>query len=372
MNRLWVRFSFAFTAIVLLVVIVPSALIFLLTEEELIAEARIYIVENGIAESLSLTDAQLDELAVIFANETRQDYQSNIEYGATIAIIVGLIAGVLLSRGLSRPIVKLANATQHVAAHDLTQHVEEKGAAELKRLAHNFNLMTDALAQSEQARQNMMADVSHELLTPLTVLEGNLRAILDDVYDLNMEEIGYLYEQTNHLIHLVKDLRQLSLAEAGKLPYQFETIDFVALVQETVAMFAPLVAEKGIELQADLPATLPLIAADAARLRQVLHNLLANAVRHTPQNGRITIFAQQINQTLQFSINDNGSGIAPELLPHLFDRFYRADNGGAGLGLAIVQAIVLGHDGRIQAISPGKGQGATFICTLPLNQPKNL
>ena len=369
MNRLWIRFSLSFAAVVLLVITVPSALIFLLSEEELIDEARIYIIDAGIAESMSLTDTQLEELAIVFANETRQDFIANAEYGAFIAIIVGLVAGVLFSRGLSRPIVKLVKATQQIAARDLTLHVEEKGAAELKELAHNFNLMTDALAQSEVARRNMMADVSHELLTPLTVLEGNLRAILDDVYELNMEEIGYLYEQTNHLIHLVQDLRQLSMAEAGKLPYQFEKLDFVALAQETVAVFTPLVEEKEIELQAEIPPILPSIEADAARLRQVLHNLLANAVRHTPQNGRITFFAQQINQNIQFSISDNGDGIDPELLPHLFDRFYRADTGGAGLGLAIVQAIVVGHNGRIEAVSPGQGKGASFICTLPITQP---
>ena len=368
-NRLWVRFSLAFMAVVLLVIIFPSFLVTLISDQELIDEARFYIVESGIAEAMSLNETQLEELAIVFANETRQDYQDNIEYGSFIAIIVGLSAGVLFSRGLSRPIVKLAQATQNVANQDLSQHVEEKGATELKELAHNFNLMTDALAHSEQARRHMMADVSHELLTPLTVLEGNLRAILDDVYELNMEEIGYLYEQTNHLIHLVKDLRQLSLAEAGKLPYQFEKLDIIEIVKETVSVFTPLAEEKGIELEADLPISLPLVEADAARMRQVLHNLLANAVRHTPENGRISLFAKQINQNLQFSISDNGEGVAPELLPHLFDRFYRADSGGAGLGLAIVQAIVLGHNGRIEAVSPGLGKGATFICTLPLTQP---
>ncbi len=369
MNRLWVRFSLAFVTVTLLVVIVPSALIFLLTEEELLIATRAYIIENGIAQSLSLNDAQLAELTIIFAQETRQDYLKTMQNGAIIGLIAGTVAGIFFSRGLSRPIVQLAQATQSVTSHNPAAHVPEKGATELKALARNFNQMTDALAQAESTRQHLLADVSHELLTPLTVLEGNLRAILDDVYELKMEEIEYLYEQTHQLIYLVKELRQLSLAEAGKLPFTFERLDFVALAQETVSLFTPLVAEKKIQLQTELPTIPAMIAADPARLRQVLHNLLANAVRHTPENGRITLHTTQNEQHLQFTITDNGDGIPPEQLPHIFDRFYRAHNGNSGLGLAIVQAIIHSHHGQIQVTSPGKKQGATFTCILPNKQP---
>jgi len=270
------------------------------------------------------------------------------------------------------PIEKLVRATKAVASQELNVRVEVRGAQEINDLADNFNQMVESLEHSEQIRRNMLADVSHELLTPLTVMQGNLRAILDDIYALDKEEIGKLYEQNKHLIRLVRDLRQVSQADAGQLEMNFFTVIINELVQETTNIFMPLAQEKQVTLNSKLAQTLPSVQADSHRLRQVLHNLLANALRHTPENGHITITTEQQPNEICIAITDTGDGIPPELLPHVFDRFYRADethrrdSGGVGLGLAIAKGIVEGHNGRLTATSSGINQGSIFSIYLPI------
>jgi signal transduction histidine kinase len=216
-----------------------------------------------------------------------------------------------------------------------------------------------------------MADVSHELRTPLTALEGNLRAALDHVYDLDEEQIANLYEQTRHLIRLVNDLRELSLAEAAQLPLDLRAVDLTPLVEETAAIFELLADEKDIRLALDLAPALPPVQADRVRIRQVLHNLLANALRHTPGGGTITIRTQPAADGVALAVTDSGEGIDAASLPHVFDRFYRTDpsrsreTGGSGLGLAIVKAVVEAHGGIVEAASPGLGHGSTFTLHLP-------
>ncbi len=321
---------------------------------------------------------QINVLAQDLAYAAQQTTISDVQFLTLTTLIVGVLAGVLLGRGLSLPIERLLTATKAVASQELTHRVDVKGAQEIMALADNFNQMTASLAHSEQLRRNMMADVSHELLTPLTVLQGNLRAILDDVYALSKEEIGKLYEQNRHLIRLVRDLRQLGQAEAGQLPLHLTAVDVSALTQETITIFMPLADEKNVALIDDCAENSPPIQADSGRLRQVLHNLLANALRHTPAGGQITVRAELAADEIQVAITDTGAGIAPELQPHVFDRFYRAeasrrrDSGGAGLGLAISQAIVLAHNGRIEATSAGEGKGSAFTIYLPSHTPLGL
>ena len=203
-------------------------------------------------------------------------------------------------------------------------------------------------------------------------MESNLRAALDKVHQLKEEELAYLYSQTHHLIQLVNDLHEISLAEAGQLPLTIKNINLIEFVRQTVAMFNPLAEEKGITLEHHSVTQLQPVRADDLRLRQVLHNLLANAVRHTPSGGTITIGLNQTNTNTEIVIKDTGEGITPDQVAHIFDRFYRTDpsrnreTGGAGLGLAIAKAIIEVHQGTLTATSQGPNCGTAFTITLPL------
>jgi two-component system OmpR family sensor kinase/two-component system sensor histidine kinase BaeS len=286
--------------------------------------------------------------------------------------ILGLIFGVVFSRSLTAPLSRLADAARAIGARNFNRHVKPEGSEEMAEVAIAFNSMVDALAESEQLRRNLVADVAHELRTPLSVLQGNLRAILDDVYPLEKGEIARLYDQSRLLNRLVEELRELSQAEAGQLPLNLTHVDPVSLISDTVADFGPAAEAESVTLTTDLPTTLPPLQADTARLSQVLHNLLANALRHTPAGGTITVSAAPSDKAIHLTIRDTGEGISAEHLPHIFDRFYRGDrararaDGGAGLGLAIVRAIVEAHGGTVSAASSGlAGEGSTFVISLP-------
>ena len=232
--------------------------------------------------------------------------------------------------------------------------------------------MAAALEDAETLRGNMLNDIAHELRTPLTVLEGNLRAILDDVYPLEKAEIARLYDQTRHLHRLVDDLRLLAQAEARQLPLQRSSSDLVVLLEEVAELFSPLAGEKNISLQTSLPPSSVFAAVDHMRIAQTLQNLLANALQHTPAGGDITLSLRGKEETATITVADNGDGIASEDISYVFDRFYRVDKnrtrdtGGVGLGLAIAQALVEAHDGKIDVASAGVGQGSTFTIRLPV------
>ena len=287
-----------------------------------------------------------------------------------LSVVVGLGAGVIIGRVVSAPISELARAAHRIGQGDVGVRVRPHGSREMIELATTFNRMAADLEHAETLRNNLMADVSHELRTPLTVLEGNLRAALDHVYALDESEIANLYGQTRHLIRLVNDLRELALAEARQLPLEKQPTDLTALVAETLQAIEPLAVEKGVRLENDT-AQMPELLVDSIRIRQVLFNLLANALRHTPAGGQVTVSATATAGEVLLAVQDTGEGLDPEQLAAVFDRFYRGDKsrsretGGAGLGLAIVKAIIEAHGGRVAAQSAGKG--CAFMVTLPLN-----
>jgi signal transduction histidine kinase len=289
-----------------------------------------------------------------------------------ISLLLGILLSVLMSRSVTQPVTQLAEAARAISRRELGYRVHTKGSQELQDLAQTFNRMAEDLEHAETTRRNLMADVAHELRTPLAVLDGNLRAMLDGVHVLNEEEIALLYEQTQHLNHLVADLRELSLAEADQLPLNCQEVDLARLVKETVAHFDLIAQEQGILLTAELDALLIHPCLDENRIRQVLHNLLSNAFRHTPRGGKVEISAKRLpeNNDLEIRVTDTGEGLSSEALPYIFERFYRAEEaqsrqcGGTGLGLAIVKAIVEAHGGRVEAASAGRGQGCTISIIL--------
>jgi signal transduction histidine kinase len=291
-----------------------------------------------------------------------------------LSAVVGVGGGVLIGWVVSSPVNELTRVARRVGGGDLSARVRPRGSQEMIELGRAFNRMADDLQASQAARTELMADVSHELRTPLTVLEGNLRAALDRVYPVDDAELANLYGQTRHLIRIVNDLRELSLAEARELPMQMADVDLALLIAETLQAVEPLAAEKGIRLSSRTDA-LPPFEADPNRLRQVLFNLLTNALRHAAPGGCVTVTATGIPEGVRLAVADDGEGLTPEELASAFDRFYRADKsrsretGGTGLGLAIVKAIAEAHGGRVEARSAGKGRGAEFAVILPAARP---
>ena len=303
------------------------------------------------------------------------------EFLLQVLLIGGVLAigfGVHVSRRLSAPLTRLVNGTQAIAKRNLSFRVSERGSTEMREVSNSFNRMAAALEDAETLRRSMLNDIAHELRTPLSVLEGNLRAILDDVYPLEKEEIARLYDQTLHLHRLVDDLRLVAQAEARQLPLHRIPRDLTVLLAEVAELFSPLAGEKNISLDTSLPRAPVLAAVDRVRFAQTLQNLLTNALQHTPAGGVIALSLRAEEETATIAVADNGDGIASEDIANVFDRFYRVDKnrardtGGVGLGLAIAQALVEAHDGKIDAASAGVGQGSTFTIRLPLAQDKHL
>jgi two-component system OmpR family sensor kinase/two-component system sensor histidine kinase BaeS len=291
--------------------------------------------------------------------------------GATLAVAAGLALGAILSRGLTAPLQRLARAARAVAGGDLGQRLELEGSAEMVEVAQAFNDMTAALGESERHRKNMVADVAHELRAPLSVVQGNLRAILDDVYPLDKAEISRLYDESRLLARLVDDLRELALADAGQLGLHLRAVDLVGVIQKTLESLTPAAEAQGVNLAVRLPDDLPPVQADPDRVAQILRNLLLNALRHTPAGGSIAVSATRRREMAEVAVADTGEGIAPEDLPYIFERFWRADpararTGCTGLGLSVAQSLVEAHGGRIWAQS-NLGHGAIFRFTLPLS-----
>jgi signal transduction histidine kinase len=287
--------------------------------------------------------------------------------------VVGVGAVVLLSRWLVAPLGQLEQGTRAVAEQRLDYRLPETGSREVKSVARSFNRMTSQLEQQETLRRNLLADVTHELRHPVHVIQGSLQAVLDEVYPLNMEEIALMYEQTHHLAALVDDLHALARAEAKELPLYRQPTDIGALVKEITDTMHPLADEKELTLIVTTPPTPFLLTIDPQRIRQVVQNLLSNALRYTSNGGKITVTVVKTDLNSTITVQDTGMGIAAADLPRVFDRFYRADasrnraEGGAGLGLAIAKAIAEAHGGSLTAESRGVNQGSIFTLQLPVD-----
>ncbi len=291
--------------------------------------------------------------------------------GGGIASGIAILLSIILISQVLSPLRILTRATERIASGDLSHRVLLKAHDEFGRLGNSFNRMVEHLSRSEKVRKTMTADIAHELRTPVTIIQGNLEAILDGVYAPDSETISPIYEETLHLGKLIDDLRDLALAEAGELRLSKERTDIVALanqVAETVNV--SLDSEPRVVVIA--PQKTPAINIDSMRIRQVLGNLLSNAVRYTPEGMEIRLEIEETERMLLMRVIDNGPGISEEEIPHLFERFYRGDEartraaGGSGLGLAIAKQWVEAHGGKITASNRLEG-GACFTIILPIS-----
>jgi two-component system OmpR family sensor kinase len=318
---------------------------------------------------------------------------------------LSILLGLGLSQGLTAPLARLTAATRRIAGGDLSQRVPETGSVEMAALGRAFNQMAADLEKAEVLHRNLVADVAHELRTPLSVLQGNLRAILDGVYPLEQTEIAALYDETRLLSRLVDDLHELAQAEAGQLHLDLRPTDLADVVRVTAANFAVVAEAKQVRLTTDLADGLPPVLADSDRLAQIMRNLLSNALRHTPEGGQIAVSAacsghREFNgPAVRITVTDTGEGIPRDDLPYIFDRFWRASSGemglrsrerggpstsrrgepvagpepprrepsgrGSGLGLAITRHLVQAHGGEM-GVESEVGQGSRFWFTLPV------
>ena len=297
----------------------------------------------------------------------------NLVYAALIASVLAVIIGALISRAIASPLAGLAQAARAFTARQWDRRVKLHGTQEIVEVADAFNNMAQSLQQSEINRRNMTADIAHELRTPLSVIQGNLRAMLDNVYPLERSEIATLYDESRLLSRLVDDLRVLALAEAGQIELKPQPMDAGVFLRAVAEQFATAADVHEVQLLTQ-PIAEPLMAqADGDRAGQVLRNLINNALRHTPAGGRITLGVQSAGAFVRISVRDTGEGIAAEDLPHVFDRFYRGDksrsrsSGGTGLGLAIAKTLIEAMGGRI-GVESEVGQGSEFWFTLPVVQ----
>ena len=292
-------------------------------------------------------------------------------YGALIGAVIALLLGIFLSRTLTRPIRELTKATHAVSEGDLTQQVPVRSNDELGELAQAFNKMSAELSRSVSTRKQMTADIAHELRTPLSLILGHAEAVHDGVLQPTRENFEIIRDEAIRLEHLVNDLRVLSLADAGELAINLQTVEPERLIQEAASLYQYQAQRKNISLELDLASPLSAIEVDPGRMTQVLANILDNALRHTPENGRIILSAKEVGGQIEIAIQDSGPGLKADDLHRIFERFYRTDSarqrdhsGGSGLGLAIARSIVQAHGGQIRAENEAS-QGLRITITLP-------
>ncbi len=285
-------------------------------------------------------------------------------------VVLALVLGWLFTRQIVAPVEEVSTAARRIAGGDLSKKVTARGADELTDLGHSFNAMADELTKDRELRQNMVADIAHELRTPLSVLRANIEAMQDGVLEPTADNLASLHQETAVLARLIDDLRTLSMAESGQLKYHFEKTDLAALCARLVEGMRAWFTSKDITLTFEAAERVPEVNLDADRIEQVVRNLLNNAHRYTPEGGQVTVRLSAEPDGVMVSVKDSGPGIEPEDLPRVFDRFYRVDRsrtrrtGGSGLGLAIVKQLVEAHGGEVRAES-AVGEGSTFSFRLP-------
>ncbi len=278
-----------------------------------------------------------------------------------VLIAIAVSGGI---RRMTRPMNNLIDAAQRIESGDYSAQVPEWGSRDIRSVARAFNSMSARLKTIDEQRRSFMADVTHELRTPLSVIRGQAEAIADGVYPADTAHLAPILDATQTLDRLVEDLRTLVLTDAGNLVLNKEPTDLGQLVEDTVGSFRSQAESAGVSLTAEVADNLPSVEVDPARIRQVISNLLSNAIRHTPSGGSARVAVSSASNQVTMTVTDTGEGISPELLPHVFERFVKGPNStGSGLGLAIARDIVRAHSGGIEVRS--SESGTTLTVTLP-------
>lgn len=305
----------------------------------------------------------------------RASFNEALIYAAITAMIIAVLLSLLFSRSVIGPLRNVSLVTQRIAEGHYSERVQVKGKDELAQLAMRFNNMAEKLEMVESMRRRLIGDVSHELRTPLTAIKGSMEGLMDGILLANDETYNEIYHEVDRLNRLVDDLQELSRVEARAFQLNLQRVDIAPLVQVVFARLAAHAESKRIALDFEAASDLPPVLADEDRVIQILTNLMDNALKYTPEGGRVTILANQQNDEALLSVRDSGIGISAEHLPYIFDRFYRVDKsrsrqngGGSGIGLTISRALVEAQGGRIWVESAGDGLGSLFTFTLPVEK----
>ena len=266
-----------------------------------------------------------------------------------------VIVSILLTRRFVNPLADVIFAAREVSSGKLNTRIPMKGPQDLRSLSESFNEMASSLERSDRERREMLADVAHELRTPLSVIRGRLEGIVDGIYAENGPQVSMALEQTYLMQRLVDDLRLLTLVETRQLPFDKREVDLARIIHSVIDMFSAEAQEKSIALSFDEQRGNLTAYIDPQRFEQVVSNLVGNAIRYVPEGSRVWVTAQDVDDRVQITVNDNGKGLPEEDLPYVFDRFWRKDKsrsratGGTGLGLAIAKQLIEAQDGSIQA-----------------------
>lgn len=310
-----------------------------------------------------------------------ESVRRSILFSVVAGVLIAIVMGALLFNQFTSPLRQLQKAAIAVGKGDFRQRVKIQSRDEFAEVGLSFNQMAENLENAEVARQHYMADVAHELRTPLTAIQGTVEAMQDQILPLDEEQLAILHTQTTLLNRLVDDLRLLTLAETGQLKLMRSMVNPGVIVKQTVDSLKPMTTPKNISVLVQIDPEIQEWQLDSHRFIQILNNLLGNAIRYTPENGTISILLNRVDSgDMEIKIKDTGIGITQDDLPHIFDRFYRADksrariSGGAGLGLSIVKHLVEAHGGKITVNSPvseyieGQSMGTEFVLRLPAGQ----
>ena len=316
-----------------------------------------------------------DDVEARFEEPRLSRFASAINRSLLLAGMAAGAGGILLVSLMSRRILAsvrtLNSAAQRLGSGDLSQRVPARGRDEIGQLGDTFNAMADGLENAERQRRNMVADVAHELRSPLSNLQGYIEAVRDGLLEPDSATLDTIHEQVLYLSHLVEDLKLLAETESDDFRLDREPGSLVDVVRGTVEAFRPRAEAKGVAVSIDLPAEFPLVDLDKTRIAQVVGNLVENAIRHTPSGGNVTVSARLEDSRAVITVVDSGEGISPEALPYVFERFYRVDpsrartTGGVGLGLTIAKQLIEAHGGSLRATST-VGKGTRFSFDLPL------
>lgn len=313
--------------------------------------------------------------------ETRhveEAFASALLISIALALVASVIAALAVSwyfsRRVQRSIGNVADAASQIAAGRYDARIPDPGlGGEFATLAVTYNQLAERLEATESTRRTMLADLAHEMRTPLATIDAHLEAVEDGVRNLDDDTLGVIRGSTRRLRRLAEDIAAVSRAEEEGLDLSPRPVNAAGLAASAVEIASDRFGAKGVNLHTDL-ADAGQVRVDADRIGQVLGNLLDNALRHTPAGGSVSVACRPVDHWVEYRVTDTGQGVAAEHLPHLFDRFYRADtardrdHGGSGIGLAIAKAIVEAHGGGISVTSPGHGHGTTFTVRLPVHR----
>jgi histidine kinase len=335
--------------------------------------------DRHMAEMIEVMGPSASNLENDLYNNFNKAVNESLMFSAAAAFISAVIVSLFVSRQVVAPVRRIMVASQHIADGNYNERVQIPGSQdieemdELAQLSLSFNQMTLELEKAETLRKQLIGDIAHELRTPLATIKGSMEGLMDGVLPAGQDTYHQVYQETERLQRLVDDLQDLNRVESGAIQLNLEKYPVNELVEITQTRLLRQFAEKGVNLELDIPDDLPRVSVDPDRIGQVLINLIGNSLQYTPSGGVVTVMAEEKQDLILITISDTGIGISPQNLSNIFTRFYRVDKsrsragGGSGIGLTIAKHLVESHGGTIWAESPGLGKGSTIKILLPIS-----